>query len=228
MLNDAQRELYKLLQILQSDDNTLNEIIRLNESDPKLLAFLNENDESSCTINPASLIKTLFSSIQDPFIDYFSGITKDNPKTSYGTPIADNMTRCNFSSEFARVLLDKVLVGTRLRSRCQATILCRDMCSICKRKSPKTVMKYCRFFPLLLSKEIKAKNKYEISFIDIMNEELNNLPVFYKENHNESSSESSLNDGNLSSPESNIPALTLNNGNLIKYIYNNFFFINII
>lgn len=212
MLNDAQRELYKLLQILQSDDNTLDEIIRINENDPKLLAFLNENEESSRTINPASLIKTLFSSIQDPFIDYFSGIVKDEPRTSYGTPVADNMTRCNFSSEFARVLLDKVLVGTRLRSRCQATILCRDMCSICKKKSSKTVMKYCRFFPLLLSKEIKAKNKYEISFIDIMREELNKLPVFPKKNQEES--ESSLNDSmsTLSLDNDNdIPTITLNN-----------------
>ncbi|ORX44705.1 hypothetical protein BCR36DRAFT_359454 [Piromyces finnis] len=217
MLNDAQRELYKLLQIIQSDDNTLNEIIKLNENDPKLLAFLNSNSVNQHTVNPASLIKTLFSSIQDPFIDYFSGIVQDIQKTSSGSLIVENMTRCNYSSEFTRVLLDKILVGTRLRSRCQATIICRDMCSICHKKSQKSVMKYCRFFPLLLSKEIKAKNKYEISFIDIMREELNHLPVFQVDlNKNDSSDslnvESRLNNNTMKTCE--IPSITLNNNDI--------------
>jgi len=225
MLNDAQRELYKLLQIIQSDDNTLNEIIKLNENDPKLLAFLNNNGNNQRTVNPASMIRTLFSSIQDPFIDYFSGIMQDTPKTSNGLLIADNMTRCNYSSEFTRVLLDKILVGTRLRSRCQATIICRDMCSICHKKSQKSVMKYCRFFPLLLSKEIKAKNKYEISFIDIMRDELNHLPVF-PENQTTNGSNDSLNVESLPNNSAmdidRIPSITLNNNSKFndnKYIY---------
>eukprot|EP00833_Pecoramyces_ruminatium_P016604 jgi/Orpsp1_1/1190636/evm.model.d7180000080273.1 len=212
MLNDAQRELYKILQIIQSDDDTLKEIIKINENDPKLLANLNNNRSNSCTVNPTLLIKTLFSSVQDPFIDYFSGIIQSSFKTSSGSYIADNMNRCNYSSEFARVLLDKVLVGTRLRSRCQATIICRDMCSICKKKSQKSVMKYCRFFPLLLTKEIKKINKFEISFIDIMREELNNLPVFIDESlENEKNQNDDPMNTDTIDKENEIPSITLNN-----------------
>jgi len=214
MLNDAQRELYKILQIIQSDDDTLKEIIKINENDPKLLANLN-NNSSSCTVNPTTLIKTLFSSIQDPFIDYFSGIIQTSYKTSSGLCVADNMNRVNYSSEFARVLLDKVLVGTRLRSRCQATILCRDMCGLCKKKSQKSVMKYCRFFPLLLTKELKANNNYEISFIDIMREELNHLPVFIDESEDNEENQNREHtmgiDTSSKNQENEIPFITLNN-----------------
>ncbi|KAG4083473.1 hypothetical protein H8356DRAFT_1283887 [Neocallimastix lanati (nom. inval.)] len=211
MLNDAQRELYKLLQIIQSDDDTLQEILKINKNDPKLLADLNDNYNDSLTVNPTSLIQTLFSSIQDPFIDYFSDIAQSSFKTSKGLYVSDNMNRCNYSSEFARILLDKILVGTRLRSRCQATIICRDMCSICKKKSQKSVMKYCRFFPLLLTKEIKEKNKYEISFIDIMREELNHLPVFIDESlkNKESQNKETMNT-DTDSKENEIPFITLN------------------
>jgi len=216
MLNDAQRELFKILRIIQSDDDTLNEMIKINENDPKLLANLNNNNNNNkCTVNPTLLIKTLFSSIQDPFIDYFSGIVQSSLKTSNGFYVADNMNRVNYSSEFARVLLDKVLVGTRLRSRCQATIICRDMCNICNKKSRKSVMKYCRFFPLLLTKEIKKKNKYEISFIDIMREELNNLPVFIDEFLEDAENQNNdIINNDTSCNENEIPSITLNNDNV--------------
>lgn len=200
MLNDIQRNLFKLLQILQSDDPTLDDLIKINENDTKLKGFLTNSNPR--TINPTSLIKTIFT-IQDPFIDYFSGFVQSLSQTK--------IIRCNYASEFARVLLDKILVGTRLRSRFQATIICRDMCRACKKKSPKTVMKYCRFFPLLLSESIKAKNNYEISFIDILRNELCFLPLVNESlNQKPLSSSSSSSQTTTTVDKSEVPIITLN------------------